>query len=886
MKPKLFEKIRWFSGEMKAKKVIASFALVLLAIHLTQAQGMKPNKTVSTTGQVSNAVAGKKTTGALAQAPTRPQILKTYGKLPRSFEANQGQTDPQVKFLSRGSGYSLFLTNNQAVLLLKRPDVSKTRQQPHTVSATAEPTRAHAIAASVLRIKLVAANPATKTVGLDELAGKSNYFIGNDPQKWRTNVANYARVQYREIYPGVDLVYYGNQGQLEHDFVVAPGANPKIIRMRFEGDRGHKLAANGDLVLSIKGGEVRLQKPRIYQEIGGVQREVAGRYVPKGKRQVGFAVAAYDTTRPLVIDPVLFYSTYLGGSDYDQSNGIAVDASGDAYVTGYTSSSNFPTTTGAFQTAFGGASDAFVTELNPTGSALVYSTYLGGSGYDQGNGIAVDASGNAYVTGSTSSTNFPSSSGASQTASGGGTDAFVTKLDPTGSALGYSTYLGGVDEDQGTGIAVDALDNAYVTGFTFSSTFPTTPGAFDTIFGGTPFLEDAFVTKLNPLGSGLVYSTYLGGSDVDQGRGIAVEASGNAYVTGYTYSSNFPTTTGAFQTTFGGGSFDAFVTKLNPAGSAPLLYSTYLGGFNYDVGLGIAVNTLANAFVTGYTYSPNFPTTTGAFQTTFGGTSDAFVTKLNPTGSSPLVYSTYLGGYDVDWGLGIAVDALDNAYLTGYTESSNFPITSGALQPTRGGVVDAFVTKLNPTGSSPLVYSTYLGGVNYDEGFGIAVDPLDNAYVTGYTYSPNFPTTTGAFQPTFGGYLDAFVTKITDVVLPPPPSVGKVTGGGTINVSGGIGNLGFIVQTQSTTGPIGGQLQYVNHASGAKVRSEMFTTFVISGNMASFSGTCTQNGAPCMFKVDVEDNGEPGKNDSFKISINAGPQEGGTLRSGDIQIHK
>jgi hypothetical protein len=886
MKPKLFEKIRCVAGEIKAKKRIASFALMLVAIHLAQAQGMKSNKSVSTTRQVIRGVEGNKSAEALAQAPTATEILKAYGKLPPSFEANQGQIGPQVKFLSRGSGFRLFLTGNQAVLLLNRPDVSK-REQPQTLSEMAEAKRTHARATSVLRIKLDAANPAPNTVGLDELVGKSNYFIGNDPEKWHTNIANYARVRYQEIYPGVDLVYYGNQGQLEHDFLVAPGANPKIIAMRFEGERRHKLAANGDLVLSIKGGEVRLQKPRIYQEIGGVQREVAGGYVLKSKREVGFAVAAYDTTRPLVIDPVLFYSTYLGGNSLDQGFGVAVDSSGNAYVTGQTSSPNFPTTSGAFQTSFGGNYDAFVTKLNATGSALVYSTYLGGNGLDQsvdGLGIALDSTGSAYVAGGTTSTNFPTTPGAFQTTLAGQFDAFVTKLNPTGSALVYSTYLGGSGTDECFGIAVDSAGSAYVTGGTRFGNFPTTSGAFQTIPGSS--LVDAFVTKLNAAGSALVYSTYLGGSGDDFGFGIGVDSTGSAYVTGGITSTNFPTTSGAFQTT-SGGSFDAFVTKLNVMGSA-LVYSTYLGGSGDDFASGIAVDSFSNAYLAGQTSSPNFPTTSGAFQTAFGGGSDdAFVTKLNVLGSA-LVYSSYLGGNLDDFGFGIAVDTLGNTYVTGGTFSTNFPITAGAFQTTSGGSEDAFVTKLNPPGTG-LEYSSYLGGNGTDVGLGIAVDdmPNPNAYVNGSTSSANFPTTTGAFQTTSGGGNDAFVAKIANIVLPPGATSGKVTGGGSIDLSSSdFATFGFIAQAQLTSGEISGELQYVNHASKEKLHSVMFTTFVISGNMASFSGTCTQNGTPCVFRVDVEDNGESGKNDSFKISINGGPQEGGTLRSGNIQIHK
>jgi hypothetical protein len=582
--------------------------------------------------------------------------------------------------------------------------------------------------------------------------------------------------------------------------------------------------------------------------------------------------------------PSLFYSTYLGGSGDDLGFSIAVDASGNAYVTGTTSSSDFPTTSGVFQPMLTGyPGEAFVTKLNPTGSGLVYSTYLGGSdGLDIGYGIAVDATGNAYMTGTTYSTNFPTL-GAFQALFGGGfQDAFVTKLNATGSALVYSSFLGGSGYDQGLGIAVDATDNAYVTGLTQSTNFPTTLGAFRTT---APGIQAAFVTKVNTTGS-LIYSTYLGGSGYDfGGSSIAVDATSSAYVTGATLSTDFPTTFGAFQTTAAGNG-DAFATKLNAAGSA-LLYSTYLGASGFEAGIGIAVDATGSAHVLGHTQSTNFPTL-GAFQGTYGGGAvDAFVTKFNPPGSA-LVYSTYLGGSGDDFAGGIRVNATGNAYVTGFTSSTNFPITLGAFQPTAAGSVDAFVTKLNAAGSG-LDYSTYLGGAGEDEGLGIALDalPNPNAHVTGYTRSTNFPTTPGAFQTAFGGGdYKAFVAKIIDVGLPPPPTVGKVTGGGSINVAGGTGTFGFIMQRQAVDASIRGNLEYVNHASGAKVQSVMFNSFVIAGNTATFGGTCTNNGAPCTFTVNVTDNDEPGLTDTFTISVSGGPTEGGTLRSGNIQVHK
>src|SRR3989475_91035 len=567
-------------------------------------------------------VPATRTSPEIPQA-TKQQVLVAYGKLPLIFEANQGQTDPQVKFLSRGSGYTLFLTPTEAVLTLTKADAQAKRRFSGE-SSLAEPEKQ---AATVLRMKLLGANPTPRVTGVEELRGRSNYFIGNDPAKWRANVPTYANVEYRDVYPGVNLVYYGNQRQLEFDFIVAPGADPQRIRLGVEGADRLDLDAEGDLVVHTGGAQVRLQQPHVYQMANGVRQEIESRYVLNDHHQVEVWVAAYDTHKPLVIDPTLAYSTYLGGTGFDEGFGIAVDSLGQAYVTGVSASLDFPMTAGAFQPRFaGGSLDAFVTKLNPTGVALAYSTYLGGTGDEEGFGIAVDATGNAYVTGLTNSNlDFPTTAGAFQPSSPGGfSDAFVTKLNPTGAALAYSTYLGGTGDENGFGIAVDATGNAYVTGITFSPDFPTTARAFQPSSPG----GDAFVTKLNPSGAALVYSTYLGGTGSDLGFGIAVDSFGNAYVTGQTFSSDFPTTEGAFQTTFGGGGgFDAFLTKVNPAGAA-LVYSTYLGGTSDDFGLGIAVDSFGNAYVTGFTGSLDFPTL-GAFQTTSGDGADAFVAKFS-----------------------------------------------------------------------------------------------------------------------------------------------------------------------------------------------------------------------------------------------------------------
>jgi hypothetical protein len=720
-----------------------------------------------------------------APAATDPRVSEGYGKLPLHFEANRGQTHKDVRFLSRGPGYSLYLTAGEAVLVLAKPNPDSKRDARGTQARPDAPARIRSVA---LRMGLEGAEPKPLASGLEELPGTANYFIGKDPAKWRTNVPTYAKVQYQNVYPGIDLVYYGNQRQLEYDFVLAPGADPKKIVLGFRGADKLEIDAQGELVLHAAGGDIHQHKPVIFQNIDGVRRDIAGGYIRKGASRVGFEIASYDTSRPLIIDPVLSYSTYLGGSGSggDTGNGIAVDADGNAYVTGYTTSLDFPTTLNAFQSVSAPAGpNAFVTKLNPTGTGLVYSTYLGGSDSDAARSIAVDASGSAYVTGSTRSNDFPTTAGAFQptfTAPAGVANAFVTKLDPSGSTLVYSTYLGGsgVYGDFGSGIAVDSAGEAYVIGTTSSNDFPTAAAFQPTLAGGSRFgAQNAFVTKLNSTGSALVYSTYLGGSSSrapDSGYGIAVDVDGNAYVTGYTTSNNFPTTPGAFQPAISGPYFsggipqDAFVTKFDPAGS--VVYSTYLGGSYDDSGVGIAVDAAGNAYVTGGTASSDFPTTAGVFQPASSG--GAFVTKLDPTGSA-LVYSTYLGGYSGAGSRGIAVDGNGNAYVAGqtilscgrYSCVSDFPTTPGAFQPTYGGGgSDGFVTKFNPTGSA-LVYSSYLGGSGADYVSGVALDTSGNAYVTGSTTSANFPTTVGAFQPIPRGPGNAFVTKIVDVAPPP-----------------------------------------------------------------------------------------------------------------------
>ncbi|HEY0099618.1 MAG TPA: SBBP repeat-containing protein, partial [Pyrinomonadaceae bacterium] len=528
---------------------------------------------------------------AQATTLTTERAREAYGRMELSFEANHGQTDASVNFLARGAGYTLFLKPAEAVFVMARQGATPVRKDadraPKTngnagIVPTERVTTARASKGVsgepplTLSMKLVGADAGATVEGADELAGKVNYFKGDDPAKWRTNVPTFGRVRYKEVYPGIDVVYYGNQRQLEYDFVVAPGRDARAVSLEFAGADKLEVDAGGDLLLTVGGEVVRQRKPVIYQEAaGGARREVEGGYVLQPRGRVGFHVGEYDAERPLVIDPILVYSTYLGGSGTDDGNDIKVDSAGNAYICGNTSSTNFPTAN-AFQATFGGANfeggrDGFITKLNATGSGFIYSTYLGGSGDDRCNKIAVDSTGNAYVVGESISTNFPRANAFQNTYGGGLSDATITKLNANGDALVFSTYLGGSIFDAGNGIALDSSNNVYITGRTTSANFPTA-NAIQAAQASQS--ADAYVTKLNAAGNALVYSTYLGGSDgteggFDAGFSIAVDSAGGAYVTGQTRSTNFPTVN-AVQSTFGGGfpDGDAFVTKINAAGNA------------------------------------------------------------------------------------------------------------------------------------------------------------------------------------------------------------------------------------------------------------------------------------------------------------------------------
>jgi ASPM-SPD-2-Hydin domain-containing protein/centrosomal CEP192-like protein/beta-propeller repeat-containing protein len=787
-------------------------------------------------------ITGKRTEAGQLQVASRhaskisaPEIeakwSEAYGKLPLSFEENQGQTAREVRYVSHGSGYELFLTPQEAVLALRpkvRYDLSPLHRSA-TLRALREARRAGQLTA--IRLGIEGANPNAKIEGIDQLPGKSNYFVGNDPKKWHTDVPSFAHVKYNGIYPGVDLVFYGNQQRLEYDFVVAPGADPNVIAMKVDGARKMRIDSRGDLVLNVAGGEVELEKPVVYQNVKGGRREIGGKYVLAGNHRVTFAVDSYNRKEPLVLDPTLNYSTYLGGGGgaliSDAGSAIAVDASGNAYIAGQTFSTSFPSGAKgdgiASPVTNSGAS--FVAELNAAGTQLLYSAYLIGtttSSSDSAFGIALDPSGKVYVTGSTLALDFPTTAANALNAgpliaNANGT-AYLTKLDPTvngSSSLLYSTYLAGTGGDFANSVAADATGNAYVVGQTFSSGYPT-QNAFQSTpsnASGTAFLTRIDTTQSKA--SSLIYSTYLGGNGSnaaaltygDQAFGVAVDSAHVAYLVGSTSSTDsaFITTATAYQTappalnTQG----SVFVSKIDTTltGAASLIYSTYLAGSVQDLGNAIALAPSKVAYITGTTSSTDFPSP-GATAGAFSSTGSAFVTLVDTTksGSNSVPYSTYLGGSQPNTGFGIRVDAAGIAYVVGTASSNDLGGAGtfkklGSFQPTLSNTNGTpFFAKLNPggAGSADLLYATFFGGSgnpptnNSDQGFGIAIDSATppNAYLTGQTFSADMPVLTPL--PTGGSLIPpsaAFVAKLSPIptvtVSPSPFAFGVQPVGAT-----------------------------------------------------------------------------------------------------------
>lgn len=731
---------------------------------------------------------------SLAESPATREI---FSQLPLSFEANRGQTDPRVKFLSRGQGYTFYLTPTEAVMELRRAGLeSRVETSTERAQNSVDPqSRSRASQSTILRMRLVGANQNPNLAGAEETFGKSNYLLGDDPQKWQTNVSNYAKVKYEQVYPGVDMVYYGNQQQLEYDFVVARGANPQSIKLSFAGADKVRIDESGDLILETKAGEVRQRRPVIFQEVDGQRKQIAGKYSLTKTREVGFEIGEYDRSRTLVIDPVLSYSTILGKSSIPRA--VAVDAQGNVYLSGYLQELlNFPLTPGALQIATD--SSVFVMKFSANSMTLMYSAIFGGTAAVSGqrgpllshrvNGaFAVDAAGNAYIAGTTASANFPTTPGAYQrtytaTAENGSLSGFLVKLNSAGNGFGYSTLF---KETVLSALTVDSVGQVYLTGGTYSPNFPTTPDAFQKTLDNpnAPLsVPDVFLTKFSADGSQLVYSTYLGGGGGEEAMSIALDAAGNIYLAGMTTNgvvgggvpngNPFPTTPNAFKGVPDlAAASHTFVTKMNPAGTA-LIYSTLLPGGTGrseqpDGPIRLAVDSQGQAHVMSQTRYANFPTTPGAYQRTGGGTNlnhpndDIAVTKLSADGSK-LLYSTYLGATDSgDITGGLAVDAAGNAYALYRFGEDKFYGKRGVA-----------VAKLNPTGSTRLQFIPLSFGEAI--GAGIALDAGGNIYITGMVQPPFYPTTPGSLQPNFPGTgqhnYTGFFTKISETNGIPIPS--------------------------------------------------------------------------------------------------------------------
>ena len=697
----------------------------------------------------------------LLAMPALPATV-TVPVRPVTFEPNVGQTDTHVKYLAHSAHAMLWLTEKGAVL-----ETGRGRK------------------AAILKLRFDRANPAPEMEAEEPRTGVSNYFLGRDPDNWHTGVPQFGKVRYRNVYPGIDAVFYGNASELEYDFVVSPGANPAKIRLAFAGADSITADAAGDLVVRIGGVEMRSRKPRIYQKDGNREQVVNGRYAVLGKRCAGFVIEHYDRARALVVDPVLSYATFLGGEGTDIANGIAMDAQGNIYVAGSTNSALFPIKSALYPGLNNATSVAFVTKINPAASgadSLVYSTYLGGNISDEGLAIAVDSSGNAYVTGRTLSTDFPLQ-GAFQSSFSTATNctdpagnaitclhAFVTEIAASGKALVYSSYLGGTNQDEAFAIGVDSGGNVYIAGQTSSTDFPKAGSAYQGSLKGS---GAAFLCQVAPGGTSLVYATYFGGSGSDAAAGIAVTPSGTVYVVGSATSTDLPTSSNAYQGTASANHENAFAAVFNPkqGGTGSLTYSTFLGGKDgATTANGVAVDAAGMIYVTGATNADDFPVSSGAFRSAYAGSyspgndgipgvGDAFITKLDTSasGSGQLVYSTYFGGALDDQGFGIAVDASGRITVAGQTNSPGFPVTGNAFQrfddgpsPTNQG----FVARFDPTksGNASLLYSTFLGGDQGDGLFSVAINPTgDLVAVAGSTASPNPPITPSAFQKAFGG---------------------------------------------------------------------------------------------------------------------------------------
>jgi hypothetical protein len=681
--------------------------------------------------------------------------VKTSNKKPSFLVIkNNGQLYIDAEYYTNGKGHKVYF--NKDTITFTITNLYNKKRYPLPLY---NETKAALKQSATFSLKPIGTSNGVELIAGKRLSGRVNYLMGKNPENWHTDIPVYREIVYKNLYNGIDLKIYGTKGRMEYDFIVSPHADPAKIQIACEGIDTLKINEKGDLIIHTPLGKITHLKPAIYQSIRGTKHSVEGSFAV-AKNTFSFNIKTYDTNHTLIIDPLtLSYSTYLGGSSEDLSQSIAVDSTGSAYITGITNSDDFPIEQ-PFQSSFAGDHTIFITKINPSGDALVYSTYIGGSGNDRATGIAVDSTGSACITGETSSEDFPVKR-PYQDMLAGGYDAFITKLTPSGNDISFSTYLGGSQYDTGSSLTVDSSGSIYVAGTTRSSDLPVKNAFQKTIKKhlGLAILTDTFVAKLTNDGSALIYATYLGGSGQDKANSIAVDQSGNAYITGETSSADFPVRN-AFQGSYAGIT-DAFVCKLNSEGD-DIIYSTYLGGSYGDSSGSIAVDSSGFAYIAGETVSRNFPVL-NAHQNKIGGGNhgllyfgDAFAAKIGLYGDQ-LLYATYLGGSGQDRGNGIAVDRLGNAYIIGETSSIDFPIIN-AFQGILKGKTDAFLSIVNPEGKK-LTCSTYLGGGGQDIGRSVVVDLYGSSYLTGLTYSDDFPLEKPLAEKA-PGRPDAFITKI------------------------------------------------------------------------------------------------------------------------------
>ena len=676
-------------------------------------------------------------------AAAQPQIAAGGSQpiqIPVAFEANQGQVDAPAQFVARvPGGATYFFSAQEMAAVLSRQGSGSPEQL-------------------ALKVRFLGASPEVRLEGESLLPGRSNYLLGNDPGHWQQGVPSYASLVYHDLYPQTDLRYHSAEGRLKYDLVLRPGAEVERVALAYAGADGLRVNAAGQLEIQTAWGKLVEETPRAWQEEpAGERAPVDVRYVLGPGSRVGFRLGAYDPARTLIIDPTLRYSTFVGGSNADSAQDVVLDSAGNALVTGATSSVNFPTTTGVYSPTHSGGQDVYVLKLAADGGSLLFSTYLGGAGDETGYGLDLNSSGNIVVTGSTASANFPTTATAdSINYNGGASDAFVTTLSADGASLLFSTYLGGDKEDIAYAVEVAQdfpEDQPVVTGVTSSKDFPTSGDAYQRNHGGA---QDVFVTRLQADATSLRYSTLVGGTDVDAGQALTVDEAGSVLVTGYTYSTDFPTTSGVPDRNLNGGQ-DAFVLRLSSKGTS-LRFSTYLGGTGNDSGQGVALDRHENPFVTGKTASADFATSAGAYDVGHNGGEDAFVTKLDKDGTV-LEFSTFVGGASADAGRAVIVDFVGNPVVAGYSRSSNFPTSADAYDPAYNGEADAVLFKLAADGKS-LIYATFAGGSMLDEAQGLALSSGGDAIVAGRTQSSNFPTTVGAYDPVYNGAQDAFVLRL------------------------------------------------------------------------------------------------------------------------------